>query len=80
MTAERYVKADELAALMGVHVRTIKRMTAAGMPSETWGMRARRYLPSEAMAWARDFDHSYNPSPNTATALGRRRPATTTKE
>jgi predicted DNA-binding transcriptional regulator YafY len=50
---ERYVDARELAQLMGVSVRTVKRMTAAGMPSETWGMaRTRRYLPSQAMAWA----------------------------
>jgi hypothetical protein len=28
-------------------------MVAAGMPSETWGMaRTRRFLASEAMAWA----------------------------
>ena len=51
--ANRYAR--ELAALMGVSVSTVKRMTAAGMPSETWGMkRTRRYLPSEALAWARD--------------------------
>ncbi len=51
--AERYVDARELAELMGVSVRTVKRMTAAGMPSETWGLaRTRRYLPSSAMAWA----------------------------
>jgi hypothetical protein len=36
-----------------VSVRTIKRLTAAGMPSETWGMgHVRRYLPSQAMGWA----------------------------
>jgi len=50
---ERYVDAAELAAIMGVSERTIKRLTAEGMPSETWGMRARRYLPSQAIAWAR---------------------------
>jgi hypothetical protein len=50
---ERYVDARELAALMGVSTTTIKRMVAAGMPSETWGMRrTRRFLPSAAMAWA----------------------------
>lgn len=50
---ERYVTAAELAALMGVSARTVRRMTAAGMPSESWGMgRVRRYLPSEAMGWA----------------------------
>jgi predicted DNA-binding transcriptional regulator YafY len=53
MTHERYVTASELAELMAVSVRTIKRMTAAGMPSETLGMgHMRRYLPSQAMGWA----------------------------
>jgi hypothetical protein len=53
MTAERYVTATELAQLMGVSVRTIRRMTAAGMPSETWGIgHVRRYLPSQAIGWA----------------------------
>jgi hypothetical protein len=52
--SERYVTSRELAALMGVSARTIRRFTAAGMPSENWGMaRTRRYLPSEAVAWAR---------------------------
>jgi hypothetical protein len=38
---------------MGVSVRTVRRMTAAGMPSEDWGMgHTRRYLPSRAVAWA----------------------------
>jgi len=51
--SERYVAGPELASIMGLSERTIKRMTAAGMPSETWGMsRCRRYLPSAAMAWA----------------------------
>ena len=54
MQPERYVDARELAELMGVSYRTIKRWTALGMPSETWGGRLRRYLPSKAMAWARD--------------------------
>lgn len=50
---ERYVDARELAQVMGVSTTTIKRMVAAGMPSETWGMsRTRRFLPSQAMAWA----------------------------
>lgn len=52
---ERYVNAAELADLMGVSTSSIKRFVAAGMPSETWGMRrTRRYLPSAAMAWAAD--------------------------
>jgi predicted DNA-binding transcriptional regulator AlpA len=50
---ERYVDARELAELMGVSASTVKRMVAAGMPSATWGMRrTRRFLPSQAMAWA----------------------------
>lgn len=54
---ERYVDARELAELMGVSTTTIKRMVAAGMPSETWGMsRTRRFLPSQAIAWAHDRD------------------------
>lgn len=52
---ERYVDARELADLMGISTSTIKRWVAAGMPSETWGMnRTRRFLPSQAMKWARD--------------------------
>jgi predicted DNA-binding transcriptional regulator YafY len=55
VTAERYVTATELAQLMAVSVKTVRRLTAAGMPSESWGMaRTRRYLPSEAIAWARN--------------------------
>jgi phage terminase Nu1 subunit (DNA packaging protein) len=52
---ERYVDARELAELMGVSTRTIVRFVKQGMPSETWGMsRTRRYLPSRAIAWARE--------------------------
>jgi excisionase family DNA binding protein len=52
---ERYLTAGQLAELMGVSLSTIRRMTAAGMPSETWGMaRTRRYLASECIPWARD--------------------------
>jgi excisionase family DNA binding protein len=52
---ERYVTAQELAELMGVSTRTVTRMVAEGMPSETWGLkRTRRFLPSQAIAWARE--------------------------
>jgi phage terminase Nu1 subunit (DNA packaging protein) len=50
---ERYVSRAGLAELMGVHVNTIDRMRKAGMPSETWGVRSRRFRPSVAIAWAR---------------------------
>ena len=53
--SERYVTAAELAELMGVSLSTVRRLTAAGMPSETWGMaRTRRYLTSECITWARE--------------------------
>lgn len=50
---EKYVDRKQLAELMGVSVQTIDRMVREGMPSETWGMRARRFKPSVALAWAR---------------------------
>jgi hypothetical protein len=49
---ERYVSRAELARMMAVSVATIDRFVREGMPSETWGMRARRFLPSMALAWA----------------------------
>lgn len=50
---ERYVNRAELAQLMGVGVRTVDRFRAEGMPCESWGMRAVRFQPSRAIAWAR---------------------------
>lgn len=50
--AERYVTRAQLADIMGVHVNTIDRLVRDGMPSETWGVRARRFRPSVAIAWA----------------------------
>jgi excisionase family DNA binding protein len=50
---ERYLTRAELAELMGVSVKTIDRLVAQGMPSETWGLRSRRFLASRALAWAR---------------------------
>lgn len=52
-TAERYVDGRELAGIMGVSIRTIRRWTSEGMPCERWGMsRTVRFLPSEAIRWA----------------------------
>lgn len=54
---ERYVDARELAVLMGVSERTVRRLVAAGMPHERWGLsRTIRFLPSTAMAWASNVD------------------------
>ncbi len=50
---ESYVDRKQLAELMGVSVATIDRMVRSGMPSETWGIRSRRFQPSVALAWAR---------------------------
>ena len=49
---DHWVSRGELARLMGVSVATVDRMVAQGMPSQTWGLRARRFRPSEALAWA----------------------------
>jgi excisionase family DNA binding protein len=50
---EDYLSREELATLMGVHVKTIDRMVAKGMPSETWGIRTRKFRASVVLAWAR---------------------------
>jgi excisionase family DNA binding protein len=52
-TPERYLTRQQLAEVMGVSVKTIDRMVRDGMPSETWGLRSRRFLASRALAWAR---------------------------
>jgi len=49
---ERYVSRKELAAIMDVSLPTIDRMVREGMPSVTWGLRSRKFLPSRAIAWA----------------------------
>ena len=72
---ERYVRQRELAELMGVSVRTIKRWTTDGMPSETWGIRVRRYLPSKCMAWtqqhaASTLESTDNPPARCLTSTG----------
>jgi hypothetical protein len=55
-TSEHYVGRRELAERMNVSVATIDRMVKAGMPSELWGQRMRRFLPSRAIAWARTYE------------------------
>ena len=52
IAAEPYVDRKQLAKTMGVSVATIDRMVRAGMPSETWGLRSRRFQVSAALAWA----------------------------
>jgi phage terminase Nu1 subunit (DNA packaging protein) len=54
---EPYRTRAQMADLMGVSVKTIDRWVAVGMPSETWGLRSRRFLASRALAWAREQEH-----------------------
>ena len=49
---EVYVSRERLATIMGVSIGTIDRFVGLGMPSETWGLHVRRFLPSQAIAWA----------------------------
>ncbi len=52
---ERYITAPELAELMGISVKTVRRFTAEGMPSENWGLRrTRRFLASKCIEWAQN--------------------------
>lgn len=55
---ERYLTRQQLADLMGVSTRSIDRMVSEGMPSETWGLRSRRFRASTALAWARERRHA----------------------
>lgn len=50
---ERHVTRADLAQIMGISIKTVDRMVAEGLPSETWGRRSRRFRPSVAIAWAR---------------------------
>lgn len=48
---ERFVGRAEMARILGIHVRTLDRMVAAGeVPSVTWGRRTRRFRPSVVIA------------------------------
>jgi phage terminase Nu1 subunit (DNA packaging protein) len=53
---ESYITREELARIMGVCVSTIDNMRRDGMPSTKWGRRTRRFLASEAIAWAQARD------------------------
>lgn len=50
---ERYVTRKRMAEIMGVSLKTLDKFVTEGMPSETWGLSARRFRPSLAIAWAR---------------------------
>jgi len=57
---ERYVDRRGLATLLNVHVSTVDRWVRDGMPSETWGRRMRRFLPSRCLAWLREQEYAAN--------------------
>lgn len=49
---ELYVGRERLAEIMDLSLKSIDRLVAHGMPSETWGLRTRKFLPSAAISWA----------------------------
>ncbi len=48
---ERFVTTGELAGFLGLSDRSVERLVARGLPVHRWGLRANRFLPSEALAW-----------------------------
>jgi phage terminase Nu1 subunit (DNA packaging protein) len=73
LALEPYVTARELAELMHVSLSTIRRWTAEGMPSETWGMgHTRRYLPTQCITWARARADTFDNTPRRFTAASRK--------
>lgn len=53
---EPYIDRKDLAALMGVSIRTVDRLVCDGMPSVSWGRRTRRFKASTALQWAKARD------------------------
>jgi phage terminase Nu1 subunit (DNA packaging protein) len=70
--SECYVDRLKLAELLGVSVSTIKRWDREGLPSETWGIRVRRYSPSQCRAWARSRTTMSSTPKGDVTAPGQR--------
>jgi phage terminase Nu1 subunit (DNA packaging protein) len=54
LESEPYVDRAEMARILGVHINTIDGWVRRGMPSETWGIRVRRFRPSLATQWVRE--------------------------
>lgn len=50
---ERYLTREELADRQNVSVRTVDRWVREGIPSETWGMRIRRFRVPDVERWLR---------------------------
>jgi hypothetical protein len=62
---ERDVSRKQFAEQLSVHPSTVDRWVRDGMPSETWGLRIRRFLPSRALAWLREREYA---APTTSSA------------
>jgi excisionase family DNA binding protein len=52
-TSEPFLTRSELADRLGLSVDTVDRLVKQGMPSETWGIRARRFQYSAVTRWLR---------------------------
>lgn len=52
-TVEPLVDYAEMARILGVSESTLAQFVREGCPSETWGLRLRRFQPSEVRAWAK---------------------------
>jgi phage terminase Nu1 subunit (DNA packaging protein) len=51
---EPYLTRQELAHALGISVSAVDDRRREGMPSETWGMRTRRFQLSRCKAWLRE--------------------------
>jgi len=48
---EPFISRRELAELLGIHINTVDRWVAEGMPSHKWG-KVRRFKASQCVEWA----------------------------
>jgi phage terminase Nu1 subunit (DNA packaging protein) len=51
---EPYVDRRRMAEILGVSVATVDRLVAAGLPSERWGRRTRRFQPTCVVVWLKE--------------------------
>lgn len=59
--SERYVTRTDLAAMLCVSLKTVDRCVSQGMPSETWGLRSRRFRVSLVLEWLRQREPCGDP-------------------
>lgn len=51
---EPYLSRKQLAKRLGVGLTTVDKLVKEGLPSETWGLRTRRFQMSKVSAWLRE--------------------------